>query len=227
VKDSVERVAVFVHELLKHRRPRRFAVDPEDGGALLAAAALAAAEPGSDAPSPQFVERLHRQLADAANQSTQPSSSRRRLLRRLGMPAIAALLGAGAATVVRSTLPRLEPSENELELVPSGAASWMPVASLASLTPGVPARFSAGAVQGFLTLTPNPGTGPVVATVSAVCTHMGCLLNPNADDARLDCPCHGASFRLDGAPLSELYTEPLPRIPVRVRGDVVEVYAAG
>jgi Rieske Fe-S protein len=61
--------------------------------------------------------------------------------------------------------------------------------------------------------------------VSAVCTHLGCLLDPNPAAGRLDCPCHGASFSLDGQPLSPTYTRPLPRLQTRINGDQVEVYA--
>lgn len=219
--ERVEQVAAFVDGLLKGRRPRRFAAHADDGGALRTAAALAAARPGADKPNAMFADRLRRQLADAVERPGRPSASRRRLLGQLGLPAAAALVGAAVATGIREAAERLIPEVPPGTLVPRGAsARWMRVASLASLTPGQPLRFTAGAVPGFLVLGPND-----IQAISAICTHMGCLLDPSVDGERLDCPCHGASFELDGAPLNAEYARPLPRLRVRVSGDMVEVYA--
>jgi glycine/D-amino acid oxidase-like deaminating enzyme/nitrite reductase/ring-hydroxylating ferredoxin subunit len=37
-----------------------------------------------------------------------------------------------------------------------------------------------------------------VHTLSAICTHMGCLVNWNAAEQSWDCPCHGSRFAADG-----------------------------
>ncbi|WP_168191365.1 MULTISPECIES: FAD-dependent oxidoreductase [Antarcticibacterium] len=47
---------------------------------------------------------------------------------------------------------------------------------------------------------------------SAVCTHMGCVVNWNNAEKSWDCPCHGTRFDMDGEVLEGPAFEPLPRI---------------
>ncbi len=51
--------------------------------------------------------------------------------------------------------------------------------------------------------------GGVVHAVSAVCSHMGCIVGWNETDRTWDCPCHGSRFELDGTVIHGPATQPL------------------
>lgn len=56
--------------------------------------------------------------------------------------------------------------------------------------------------------------------VSAVCTHMGCIVNWNPAERSWDCPCHGSRFSVDGTVLNGPAQTPLE--PQAVKGDATK-----
>src|SRR5216110_3284268 len=105
-------------------------------------------------------------------------------------------------------------------LVEKGA--WKPVKALADLPQGTPVAFRSGAIEGFLIR-----QGDEVKGLSAVCTHMGCILNFSKFRNQFECPCHGATFETTGR-ATDQYDTPLPRLPllqVRIERGQVEVYS--
>lgn len=70
-------------------------------------------------------------------------------------------------------------------------------------------------------------TRPVANTLnafSAVCTHIGCLLN-RVDAKKIMCPCHRGVFNLDGTVASGPPPEPLhPAGNVRLQGDQIVLF---
>lgn len=211
-----ERFNRFVDALVHEHRPPRFPADSDEEAAMVAAAALKAARPGADLPRPEFIQELERRLAEELDGTASAGGwSRRRLFQLTGAAAAAVVAGIGIDRV----LPRQDTSgataQRDLAIA---NARWVAVVPLAAVTPNTAVRFSAGAVEGFVV-----NRGGSLHALSAVCTHMGCIVHFNQARSSLDCPCHGASFALDGSPINHDYLQSLPRLASRVRGDMIEV----
>jgi nitrite reductase/ring-hydroxylating ferredoxin subunit len=216
--DPTERVARFVDALIRDRRPKRYAADKDEAGALLAAASLRAARPGSDLPSEQFVEDLRRRLAAETDKPGGGSGggwTRRRVLGMSTAAAAALLAGLGLDRLINREETNGPVAGRDIS---PWNARWVGVVPLAAVAANQAVRFNAGAVEGFVIN--REGN---ISALSAVCTHMGCILKFNANAHRLDCPCHGASFALDGSPINREYLNSLNHLSSRVRAGMVEV----
>ena len=82
------------------------------------------------------------------------------------------------------------------------------------ITPGEESSFDdvppgAGAIvrQGLKKLAVYRDEGGAVHVLSAVCTHLGCVVAWNSDERTWDCPCHGSRF----APRGEVLNGPAPK----------------
>ena len=221
---SERRIAQYVEDLLRNRRPRRFHASLEELSAMRAAIRLRSARAGADVPDPAFVDRLGRRLRRemaGAGMAPLPALSRRRLLVAAGAAAVAGGVAgiagervAGSAAAVRGAGRR--------ELVPAGA-TWHPVVAVEELADGEAVRFSTDAVEGFVIRRAGE-----YQALSAVCTHLGCVLQ-QADAGQLQCPCHRTAFDLDGSVLSHQLPQAPPALPqmrTRVRDGKVEVLTA-
>jgi len=174
---------------------------------------------GADLPDRAFIRRLERKLRAEAGEGPPALAqmSRRTLLRTAGAAAAALVVGAVAEHQVG--LPHLPTTSPDL--VPNGGA-WVPVAAVSEVPDGEAKRFATGSVEGVVV-----NDGGEIRALSAVCTHLGCLLKPDPAARQLDCPCHRTAFSWSGKVLYyQLKTAPaaLPRILSRVRAGQVEVY---
>jgi len=216
-------IARYVEDLLRSRRPRRFRASGADAAVARTAVTLRAARPGSGAPREEFVTGLHRQLAAELDPPAprRAATRRRTVLRTAGVAAGAALAGAGIDHGLSTPMSAAAPASGGT-LTPHRGV-WLTVAASVDLPDGSVRPFTAGAVTGFV-----ERVGGRPRAVSGVCTHQGCRLMLAERPARLVCPCHGASFGLDGAVLTrrpQVSLTSLPRLAVREVDGTVQVYA--
>lgn len=69
-------------------------------------------------------------------------------------------------------------------------------------------------------LQPKPGT---IVAFSAVCTHLGCVIQWQVDKEEFLCPCHAGRFRVDGTVLGGPPPKALKKLPVTLENDQVLV----
>jgi cytochrome b6-f complex iron-sulfur subunit len=223
VSRRLRRVTAYVDALLRNRRPPRARQDPDDLEALAAAIELSAARPQAGLPDPRFVERLEGRLREHAGGDVPAAGrrlSRRGLFRAGGLAAAAAAAGVVVDRLAVDHGPGSSGGPEELAV---DGGQWHPVVALDALPAGGATRFSTGRVEGVVV---NRGGGDLLA-LSAVCTHLGCILQLDQAARRLDCPCHRAAFGLGGEVLFHEQPQPLrplPRIPLRVHDGQLEVH---
>lgn len=215
----------YVDDLLRGRRPKPFAPDDFEAAQIRTAIELRAARAGTDSPHPEFLDDLHRRLADqmsgAPKEPARPPGSTRRQV-------IVGTSAAAAAAVTAVSVDRAvigggtEGPAVAGELKPN-TGSWQRVAASAEVPDATMHPFDLGSLTGFVRRVDGKPQA-----VSGVCTHQGCRLWFDAPDDTLRCPCHSTSF----APTGQVRThqlpiapKPLPPLMVREVNGVIEVFA--
>ena len=230
MNDDPDQLDHHVEDLLNDQRPERTPLPDEDAlRARQTAAMLRAAKPGAGLPSQEFLHRIQGSIngwvRERAASSPPASGFSRRSVIVSGLSGIAAGVLA-AVGIDRFTHPAPTATNRptpDLVLNEGGwKGSWQPVMALSEVPQATPVRFSSGAIEGFLVR-----NGEDVRALSAICTHMACVLNWSKIRTKFECPCHGASFDQGGAPTGHYEggsLPPLPTIKVRVMGGQVQVY---
>ena len=222
MKESADRVARFVDELLHGRRPHRFDATQEEAEAMMAAASLSAARVGADVPEKAALDRIHQRIAEALDESAVVDRrlSRRAWLRTAGAAAAAVVVGVGLDELVR-TSQESGGSGTTATLLPD-SGNWRPVAAVTQIPIGHAMQVSTASLDAVIV-----NDGGTITAVSGVCTHLGCKLQPDDANRKLNCPCHQTAFSWSGKVLYyRLKAAPanLPQIPSRVNNGQVELY---
>ncbi len=87
------------------------------------------------------------------------------------------------------------------------------------VTPGTAHLFQ---FQGRPAVVLQTAPGEFVA-LSAVCTHLGCIVQWQEEESQFLCPCHAGRFSTDGSVISGPPPKPLEILPVTLDGDQVLV----
>jgi cytochrome b6-f complex iron-sulfur subunit len=221
---AADRVARFVDDLLHGRRPRRFAASAEEAQAMTAAASLVAGRVGADIPDKVALDRIHRKLSETLDQSpvVDLRPTRRTWLRTLGTAAAAVVVGVALDEVAARQSPTGAGGSGAPVVLTPDNGTWRPVASVTELPAGHAMPVSTGAIDAVVV-----NDGGHISAVSGVCTHLGCKLQPDDANRKLNCPCHQTAFSWSGKVLYyRLKKEPasLPQIPVRVNEGRIELF---
>lgn len=65
--------------------------------------------------------------------------------------------------------------------------------------------------------------GGELIVLSAVCTHLGCIVQWQQDRQDFLCPCHAGLYTAEGTVISGPPPKPLPRLPFTVANGVITV----
>jgi cytochrome b6-f complex iron-sulfur subunit len=227
VLPAAERLNAAIDDLLAERRPAEVAATADEAELLGIAAALKQLRPETAEPRLEYADELGQRLRAARRPRGRPPAVSRRGALAAGAAALAAGVGGfaigrlaepGAAAPGGAPQWSIDPSR-DLTLV---NGEWFPVAKLTDLPPGTVVAFTAGAIMGHVL-----NEGGDLRALSAICTHMGCIVGWNGATRQFDCPCHGANFNTDGViqptPQYPYRPPPLVRIPVKVENGEVYV----
>jgi Rieske Fe-S protein len=161
---------------------------------------------------------------------TDSLATRRGLLAGVGLAGLAGAITACGAGSSSSTPP---PGINEV--TPASSPAAPPAASSAPASSAPASSAAAGSALAPTSKIPVGGglifPGPQVVVTqptagdfqafSAVCTHMGCIVN-QVSNGTIDCPCHGSQYSIStGAVVAGPAPRPLPAKHIKVSGGSV------
>ena len=108
------------------------------------------------------------------------------------------------------------------EMADAAASGYTPVGTVSELEQSGSLLNEDAASEPVLVI-PAPDAADGYAAVNPVCTHAGCNVEWQVDQAQFVCPCHDSQFAPDGSVTQGPASEPLPSYPVTVEGEQILV----
>jgi nitrite reductase/ring-hydroxylating ferredoxin subunit len=218
----------YVDDLLRGRRPKPFAPDDFEAAQIRTAIELRAAGQGGDAPRQEFLDDLHRRLAEQMTGAPpaaprMQNATRRQVIVGTSAAAAAAVAAVSVDRAVIGDHPAAPATDSAAGQLTPNTGTWQRVAASSDVPDWRMHAFDLGSVNGFVRRVDGKPQA-----VSGTCTHQGCRLWFDAPDDRLRCPCHSTSFAPGGEVLTHqlpIAPKPLPTLMVREADGVIEVFA--
>jgi cytochrome b6-f complex iron-sulfur subunit len=66
-------------------------------------------------------------------------------------------------------------------------------------------------------------SGSGLFALSPICTHLGCLVNWDNNKKEFLCPCHGGKYGIEGDVRKGPPSDPLTRLPIKIREEKVYI----
>ena len=142
----------------------------------------------------------------------------RRTLIKRALYGLFALLGFGSLTAGLRVLAPSGRREKELAWFPLGPEDDVPRSGVrrAELVYAVAGKERKARV--FIVSSQDR-----IAVLSAVCSHLGCLVNYRKETREFVCPCHGGKYDIAGRNIAGPPPAPLTAYPVQVKDGIVLV----